>query len=869
MMDSSIDRSHGGGKAHHLAQLRGMGLAVPAAFVVPVSWYRDHLRQVGLEPLTLRTLLKAHAKGQANLSALGQRAAQAIRQAPLDLRLLRNMGEQFEQQGLEWPVAVRSSAVSEDSSACSFAGQFESVLHVYNWADVACAVRDVWASAWSIRCLSYAWARAAVPGEMAVIVQTQVNARWSGVLFTRDPLASAVEDSEAVVEWVAGLGDALVSGNVDPMRCRVALDAQGRVGVRADQDAAALPSEPPWLHELVTLGRRLERAWGCAQDMEWSVDLGGRLWLLQARPVTRPSFEVWSNANVCENFPAALTPFLFSIVRKGYEQYFRQLGLGFGMAPGRVNAMAACLECIVGLHGGRLYYNLSNIHNLLALAPGGRQLAAWFNTFTGAAEFPPVSILPMGPVQRVLEWGRMGFSVLRCYSRLGARVQRFERRVDDYAAHTEAAQLEPLDGARLAQKLAGFLEIRFHQWNDAALADVAAMVCYGALERSIQAARLERASGVLHDLLKGLPDLASARPVEALWQLSRMALQDPARAHHLMHTPADLLAMQWRAGALGDFGVRFHAYLRQWGFRYSRELMLDTPTPEENPAPMFELLQTYLQAGDVGPVEACATQAQSRLQATARVCEELTPVRWWRGFRVSRAGRFRCLLHWTQAAIGLRERARMKQALLYTRLRQVLLASGRVLQAQNIIAHADDIYMMDHETLLGLLRGQAPKGSLAADLARARSQHAANAQSEPPDVLELPLGSRWCASTRQQASDQPADMSLGSMILRGVSACAGTFTGPAAVVAEVSGAAAIRPGDVLVTRQTDPGWAAVFFMVKGLVIERGGMLSHGAIIAREYGIPAVIGVKHASTLIRNGQTIHIDGDHGVVELRND
>jgi pyruvate,water dikinase len=232
----------------------------------------------------------------------------------------------------------------------------------------------------------------------------------------------------------------------------------------------------------------------------------------------------------------------------------------------------------------------------------------------------------------------------------------------------------------------------------------------------------------------------------------------------------------------------------------------------------------------------------------------------------------RLALRATQGAIGLRERARMKQALLYTRLRHVMLRIGELLAERGTLERRDDVFFLTvDEVLLQLeipppsaVPFAAPIGWLRAgegDLARRRAEFAAFAVLQPPDSLVLDAGAPW-----KSAPDSAPLAGERGESLRGISACGGATQGTAHVIEDVSSIGAFRSGEILVTRQTDPGWAAVFFMVKGLVVERGGMLSHGAIIAREYGIPAVVGVEGATRRIRTGEQVRVDGDQGVVEL---
>lgn len=822
-----------GNKAANLARLMALGHLVPAGFVVTAREYERHLAAARVGACVDRAEIRRRIAATPLSHALRARLREAC-------------------AGLRWPVAVRSSAAAEDSSGASFAGQLDSLLGVDGIDALEEALRWVWASCWSERCVEYARRQGRAPGALAVIVQEQVSPRWSGVLFTRDPLDAARDAS--VVEYVEGLGDRLVSGAVNPARLAVEGDAvlHGVRGGLTDDLARSLARE----------GRDLERALGAPQDIEWSVDAQGRVQLLQSRPITGCVREVWSNANIAENFPDPVTPLLFSIVARGYGAYFRNLALGFGISARRVAAMGPSLERIVGLHGGRLYYNLTSIHATLGLAPCGDRLAAAFNRFTGAHEREPTSQVPMRGWERALEGARIFAVTAWKYLWIRRRVASFETRVDAYANATRPETIEARAAAGLARDLDGFLRIRLEQWNDAALADAAAMVCYAALGRVLAgAAEAAAADRLQNDLLKGLPGLASAKPVTELWRLSREVLADAAlaelfRTHDARRVEELTRAPRWRA-----FRARLDDYLEHWGFRYSRELMLTSPTPREDPAPMIGILQSYLRDGGPGPEAISAAQADSRLEATLAASRRLSPHPWLRRLPLSRAGRMRLVLRATQGAIRLRERARMKQALLYTRLRHVVLRIGEVLVQRGDIARCDDVFFLAADELRPLLAAGTQREDVRARIEARREEHAACFAMQPPDSLTLPRGASWRPDAPQAVRLVPEERTL-----RGTSACGGAFEGAANVIEDVSRIGAMRAGEILVTRQTDPGWAAVFFMVKGLVVERGGMLSHGAIIAREYGIPAVVGVNEAMRRIRSGERIRVDGDHGVVEL---
>jgi pyruvate,water dikinase len=256
-----------------------------------------------------------------------------------------------------------------------------------------------------------------------------------------------------------------------------------------------------------------------------------------------------------------------------------------------------------------------------------------------------------------------------------------------------------------------------------------------------------------------------------------------------------------------------------------------------------------------------AAQNADCARETARVIDELSHVRVGGVPFLRHSHLVRVALTCTRESIALRERARLKQALLYSRLRRLSLAIGDRLVERGTLALRDDVFFLAHDELDALLSSDAILPGSVGEVIRARrAEHERLSASQPPDTVVLPLGTTWSP----EASSAPVEDSR--MRLDGVATCGGRAEAPAAIVRDMSEAHLLQAGDVLVTRQTDPGWAPVFFLIRGLVMERGGMLSHGAIIAREFGIPAVVGVKDATRRISARQVVRIDGDAGHVDL---
>ncbi|MDH4191584.1 MAG: hypothetical protein OEW21_15455, partial [Betaproteobacteria bacterium] len=524
-LETARDRSQCGGKAANLARLMATDAHTAPGVVVPAMQLDAHLHRAGFVSSVelFAELLSLDAKSARTRATL---LRQAIAATPLDAELARALTRQLASLPEGTRLAVRSSALGEDSAQASFAGVFDTRLGIESASALARAVREVWASLFGERALAYARSRDARPAGMAVVIQTQVDPLVSGVLFTRDPRG---ESEGLLLECCEGLGERLVSGELSPTRMTIDR-VSGKAQVDAEGDSL-VRLQASWIDALVKSASVLERAFDGPQDIEWSIDRSGRLVLLQSRPITAGAASarvfLWSNANIAENFPDPVSPFLESFVARGYAAYFRGLGLAFGISRRRLDAMGPALERLVDTHGGRLYYNLSHIHNVIHLAPFGAWLAGSFNHFTGADAFPVPRKVTASLFARTLEMLRIAVQVPWQYLWVSRRLARFEATVDAYAADSAADRLSHATEVELAELLRGFLRVRLERWTDAALADTAAMVCYGALKGLLARWLPVREQAALHnDLLKGLPGLASAAPVEKLWELSRRARAD-------------------------------------------------------------------------------------------------------------------------------------------------------------------------------------------------------------------------------------------------------------------------------------------------------------------------------------------------------
>ncbi|MEZ6134220.1 MAG: PEP/pyruvate-binding domain-containing protein [Pirellulaceae bacterium] len=903
----ACDTREVGGKAANLGEMIRLGLAIPSGFVITDAAFQLFLDENQLRQPITAALADLQATDWERMSEASDTIQRLMRSATIPAPVLDAIREAVTTQLSDQRVIVRSSAVGEDSQEAAFAGQLDSFLNIESESSLIEAICACWASYWSPRVLFYQLSKEVYLRGMGVIVQNLVASRLSGILFTRSPWTTGERES-MLVEYCFGHGDELASGKINPGRFRI--DRCDLSWFRETSPQDPLPknaeSENPAFgddaclfskSQIELLGQaalELESHFGHPQDIEWTIDQTGRLFFVQTRPITvdsraandaassgvedngrsPPSGQrvLWSNANVNENFPDPISPLLYSIASAGYYNYFRNLALALGFDRRRIASMEYPFRNIIGVHGARMYYNLTNIHSLLRMAPYGARLAQWFDDFVGvdqAASTNDATLLKIeqaGRATRTLELVRTLLKTTWLYLFVNKRIAHFERVIDAFASETTPEELAAKSLDQLLVDLRTFMDIRCNRWLGASLADTSAMVSYGLLKRMLARDFPDSDQAGLHNsLLKGLNNVVSGRPIIELWNLSQLIREDPELLELFQSQPDQRVLREIEeVPRFGVFNTAFKAFVRDWGFRCSGELMLTVASFQERPVKLLEMLRAYVESKSDSPVEQLERQAVDRELQTHQVLRTLRRRKLLWGFPwPNRATLLKRVLKRCHQSIALRERARLKQALLYSRCRQIALAIGDRLVTKGDLHHQDDIFFLTYHEIDALLAGSAMFPRQTEQLVSLRkTAHQQLSALHPPATFILPAGEYWL---RDEPTGEAANGDANGQLV-GVGACGGQVTATARILTDVTQCRKLKQGDVLVTRQTDPGWGPVFFLIKGLVMERGGMLSHGAILAREYGIPTVVGVHEATSKIAPGQQICVNGDRGIVQL---
>lgn len=890
-----------GGKARSLHELgTTTRVRVPGWFVVSSDVFASAVAAAGIrEPLA--ALLDDLAGRGADRDAVAscRRAVEPLLdRLELDADTRRELAAAYQALG-GGPVAVRSSALDEDGASASFAGCLDTFLFVEGESDITRAVVDCWRSAYSERSLAYRAARGRLGGTheigVAVVVQRMIDGEVSGVLFTADPSTGERDVSTITAAW--GLGEGVVAGTVDCDTFRVRRDgviverdavsklrritrgATGRGTVAADV-AASLRDRPcleeAMLAELVRTGGEIETAYGVPMDIEWTSNAEG-LWILQARPITtgatgaradrgeRLRSRLWDNSNIVESFDGVTTPFTYSHARRAYTMVYQQTFALLGTPAATLAERRPVFEQFVGMLNGRIYYNLESWYRALQLLPGYQFNAEFMEQMMGVSERASFGN-DDGPARTPSLAERYLVSLPRLIGSVVDLSRRFagaERLIAEFFDHfdREIAHLEEIPLA--TQSLDALVEIYLEserritsKWTAPIVNDLLAMIFFGTLRKLVVGWKLGEGS-VTNDLLCGEGGLISAEPTRELLRLVEDLRRAPEEIELLRGHDAE--TVRHRVETEPRFGwwkVRIQQHVDRFGDRCIDELKLEEPTLRDDPTFLYRTLKAYAAGSPLTVDELEAREAGIRRAAEATVGAHLTPAR----RRV-----FDWVLSRARRHIKHRENLRFCRTRAFGFIRRLALAMGDRLVEAGQLDRVDDVFYLELDELIHFTRGTSTTRDLRGLVRLRRDEFARYRAAGPlPERFGTQGAVGLSAELRTPAAGAPttAASSESEHQLQGTAASPGVVRAPARLVRDPRNVE--LHGHVLVANRTDPGWVPLFPSAAAVVVERGSVLSHSAIVAREFGIPCVVGLRDALARIPDGAWIEVDGGRGTV-----
>jgi rifampicin phosphotransferase len=825
-----------GGKAFHLTELRRLGYRVPEFVVIPAT-------RLPQNTFTLP-------------DDIWEEVLQQLPQAPY--------------------YAVRSSAQNEDGTHASFAGLFETLLY-QPLSNLRSAIEQVWKSIHGERVAVYLQQQhlPTTMGGMAIIIQRMIDPDVSGVAFGINPLTG--NHSEKVINATPGLGEGLVSGQLNAdmfvvtdtkiittiadKERKITLNThkgKGTHTVNIPPEEAQLPClNDAQIKEICDHLNTLEKAFGMPQDIEFAYQ-NDLLYLLQTRPVTTtqthntsPPVTIWDNSNIIESYPGITSPLTFSFILKMYEAVYRQLSVILGVSPAIVEQHQEVYANMLGHLWGRVYYNLNHWHQTLSLLPGYSINATFMDHMMGVKESFDTSKIPKQ--QQWKAWYHVAQALIKmAYTH--ARINKDRIAFQSYF-QTVMTTYQNYDFTKMSLHELHILYLEFEQtlvkkWKAPLVNDFFCMIYFGLLQKLVVKYQLDENGSLHNDLISGAKDIVSTEPIRLTTAIAQQIINHPrALACFTEKQPIDILK-ECQEPDFSEIQQSIQHYISQWGERCVGELKLETITYKQAPERYIAILQSYVKNG----ISANTTPHHNiREQAEQHVHHALKG-KWWKK-KV-----FMYVLKKARYLVSHRENLRYERTRGFGMVRIMMNAMGTKLEQAGSIDKAEDIFYLEQQEVFNYIKGTSSDVELKGLISLRKKSFEAYSRVELPERIRT-TGPVYL----HPLTEEPEEHKHSEKVLTGIGCSAGIVRGVAQVVLSPHESDGLN-GRILVTASTDPGWVVLFPGASAILVERGSLLSHSAIVSREMGIPCVVGVKHLLKHINTGDILEMDGTKGTIHI---
>jgi rifampicin phosphotransferase len=880
-----------GGKGANLYFLTRQGLPVPEWIVFGKRFFEQFLEQTGLKEQLLAGLYDQPA--DSNLNQWAKEKSLWAEELITKASYPRHMEEFFRSRYQNFNgslVAVRSSAIDEDSATHSFAGQLSSFLYIKDVESYLKAIKDCWASGFSERGLVYRLQNKLTVTDIkvAVVVQEMIDPDKSGVAFSCDPING--DPDKIMMNAVYGVGEGLVSGLLDAdtyllNKETLAVEQEevvekkrkltrnpngGHLEVDVPSELQEVSSLTP--SEIKTLGKIIkdvEKLYHFPQDIEWALK-DGKLYLLQARPVTTPvragigTLFIWDNSNIVESYGGLTMPLTFGFARYVYHQVYVQF-CEILMVPWKhIRQMDSFLQNMLGLYYGRVYYNLLNWYKLTSILPGYKYNRSFMETMMGTNESLQDEI-----AERI--------KPPSFQNDLGSRIRRFftgikffyfhlniQNIVDKFLAefHPIYNEFRRIDYSKMesSEIYAYYQRLEkemLWKWHAPIINDFLCMIHYGIFKKLTEKWLSHLGDAFHNDLMAGNGNLESAEPTKRLITLASEIDKNPDLKKLIQSTDNHDCLEALRQSPFQDFKHKVDDYLDRFGFRCMSEMKLEQKDMHQDPSLLFVFLKNLINSGQTNLEKYEEREKEIRSKAEELLEKNLSGVK-------------KIIYYWSlkhaRKAVMNRENTRFCRTRIYGVVRAMFYGIGKDYTGKNIIDCPEDIFYLSLEELKGSLEGYNTIQDLRKVIEVRGAEYLRYGEGDEPAPRFYTRGPNYWNNQHFPVEDIVIDDSeLAENQMRGLGCCPGVVEGIVKVIMGPEDDLTLN-GEILVTHRTDPGWIPLYPSVSGLLVERGGLLSHSAIVAREMGLPTVVSVKGLTKRLKSGMKIRFDGESGLIEI---
>lgn len=832
-----------GGKANQLLAVLEHGFNVPEFIIIPADY---------LKPLIPN-----------NISS----TEQFIRGYQFKEEFLTAISSYFEDIPF---LAVRSSAIQEDGKKFSFAGQFDTKLFVSK-ENLQEALIEVWLSAYTQRVMRYQQHHQLASDGIAIIIQRMIPSESSGVAFSVNPITG--NKHEIIINATWGLGEGIVSGelNTDTFtlideQCTsqvveknwaFRLDESNQNGTSKQEVSPEDASKPSLTaSQILEVGgtvKKLADLFQTPQDVEFAF-YNNTLYVLQTRAITalgKQSTTIWDNSNIVESYPALTSPLTFSFIVKMYEAVYTQLSIIMGIRKKTVEQHAAVYANMLGLLYGRVYYNLNNWHKSLSLLPGYTLNAQFMDSMMGVKEKFDTPIETNTSTWKEYWYVVVALcKIIRRHQSIQKDRIAFQSYFNQVMATNQALDFDTMSAQEILAHYQTFEQTLVKKWQAPLVNDFFCMIYFGVLQKLVVTYKLD-ASGTLHnDLVSGAKDIISTEPISLTQSIVKLILDSKLATVLFQNKNTHEIVQQLKQPEFDAIQQAISNYLNKWGERCVGELKLETITYKQQPENYLKILQHYVRNGQV---EMNTKPNPLRAQAEELVAQKLKG-------KPFKKMLFNYVLKKARYLVSHRENLRFERTRGFGMVRNMMLAIGQKLVSKSILLHERDIFFLTQKEIVDYLLGTSVQVDLKSIVALRKIEY------QNFENLDLPERIKTREDVYSELNfKKPIQATEIENQLKGIGCCAGHVRAKVSVIHSPHEIEHLN-NTILVTASTDPGWVVLFPSAAAIVVERGSLLSHSAIVSREMGIPCIVGVKNLLKLVKTGDTLDINGATGEINI---
>ena len=879
-------KKESGGKGHNLYLLSKNDIKVPKFITLPPAFFEEFKKQSGIEDYLNTILEDKHL----SMQEVSEKIKHKIVETNMPLVIFEEIAKAYEELERDL-ISVRSSAHDEDSALHSFAGQLSSFLYISDLDMTIHSIKECWASAYSERSLAYRTINKLdiLNIKVSVILQEMIDPDISGVLFTCNPING--KNDQIVINSVYGVGEGLVSGLLDADTYTI-MKKDGSISEKNivektkklirdekeqkclevavslnEQNAESISVSD--LKSLYQIALKIEDFYGRPQDVEWAIK-DGELFILQSRPVTtgiengRGILYMWDNSNIVESYGGLTMPLTFGFAHYVYHQVYVQFCEILLVPQSRIKEMDYFLKNMLGLFYGRVYYNLLNWYKLTSILPGYKYNRAFMETMMGTNEALQDEIAERvkppefhhGPLAKA----RSALTGLKFFY-FHLNIQNV---VDDFLTefHIVYNKFRVIDYSRLeASKIYEHYQAlereMLWKWHAPIINDFLCMVHYGLFKKFTNKWLGHLGDSFHNDLLAGNGNLESAEPTKRLIVMSGYVSKKPKLRELILSTPNDMCLEAINQSEFQEFYFMVLEYIDKYGFRCMSEMKLEQKDLHQEPGLFFVFLKNLINCGQIDLHEYEKREKEIRENAEALLDKNISGVK-----KVI----YKWSLKHARKAVMNRENTRFCRTRIYGVVRAMFYAIGEDFTKSNIIDKKDDIFFLSLDELKGALEGTNSIQNLrkVIDVRKAEYELYKNMEPAPRFATRGPV--YWNNQHMPKEEEVVFDeSSLAPNQMRGIPCSPGIIEGVVKVIIDSNDDMTLN-GEILVTERTDPGWIPLYPSLSALLVERGGLLSHSAIVAREMGLPTIVGIKGLTKKLKSGMKIRINGETGIIDI---